>query len=63
MEALASTAADIAMKYATGHPSTEPAPWGSTCVQPKTLRGVFGAYPTGVAIVTTRTPGRAGRSG
>ena len=60
MEARASTAADIAMKYATGHPSTEPAPWGSTCVQPKTLRGVFGAYPTGVAIVTTRTPdGRA----
>ena len=44
------------------HASNAPAPaeWGSTDLQPKTLRGVFGAYPTGVAIVTTRTPdGRA----
>ncbi|MDR2851888.1 MAG: flavin reductase family protein [Burkholderiaceae bacterium] len=31
--------------------------WGSTDLQPKTLRGVLGAYPTGVAIVTTRTGG------
>lgn len=34
-----------------------PLEWGSTDLQPKTLRGVLGAYPTGVAIVTTRTGG------
>lgn len=48
------------------HPSAEkarpcddappPLEWGSTDLQPKTLRGVLGTYPTGVAIVTTRTP-------
>lgn len=30
--------------------------WGSTDLAPKTLRSVLGTYPTGVAIVTTRTP-------
>ena len=55
MEALASAVADIAVKHLPSHRSVEAAAWGSTCVQPKTLRGVFGAYPTGVAIVTTRT--------
>jgi flavin reductase (DIM6/NTAB) family NADH-FMN oxidoreductase RutF len=60
MEALASTAGDIVVKHAPSPLADEPAAWGNTCVQPKTLRGVFGAYPTGVAIVTTRTPeGRA----
>lgn len=37
-----------------------PAVWGETEIAPKTLRQVLGAYPTGVAIVTTRTAdGRA----
>jgi flavin reductase (DIM6/NTAB) family NADH-FMN oxidoreductase RutF len=60
MQALASTANDIVVKDAANHQAAEPALWGSTCTQPKTLRGVLGTYPTGVAIVTTRTPeGRA----
>lgn len=34
--------------------------WGSTAIDPKDLRQVLGRYPTGVAIVTTRTAdGRA----
>lgn len=34
--------------------------WGSTDLEPKMLRGVLGSYPTGVAIVATRT--RDGRA-
>ncbi|WCM94518.1 flavin reductase family protein [Acidovorax sp. NCPPB 2350] len=30
--------------------------WGSVDLQPRTLRNLLGAYPTGVAIVTTRAP-------
>ena len=37
-----------------------PLVWGSTDLEPKTLRGVLGSYPTGVAIVATRT--REGRA-
>ena len=37
-----------------------PLVWGSTDLEPKTLRGVLGSYPTGVAIVATRT--RDGRA-
>lgn len=34
--------------------------WGNVDLEPKALRNLFGSYPTGVAIVTTRTPdGRA----
>ncbi|WP_309966159.1 flavin reductase family protein [Variovorax guangxiensis] len=37
-----------------------PLSWGSTDLEPKSLRGVLGSYPTGVAIVATRTKdGRA----
>lgn len=35
---------------ASGHP------WGSDDLQPRTLRNLLGSYPTGVAVVTTRTP-------
>ena len=35
-------------------------PWGDDDLQPKTLRNLLGSYPTGVAVVTTRTnDGRA----
>lgn len=37
-----------------------PLAWGRTELEPKMLRGVLGAYPTGVAIVATRT--RDGRA-
>lgn len=40
--------------------SPPPLAWGSTVIEPKMLRGVLGAYPTGVAIVATRT--RDGRA-
>lgn len=30
-------------------------PWGSVDLEPRTLRNLLGSYPTGVAIVTTRT--------
>ena len=30
--------------------------WGSDDLHPKTLRNLLGSYPTGVAVVTTRTP-------
>ena len=30
--------------------------WGNVDLEPKALRNLFGSYPTGVAIVTTRTP-------
>ncbi|MGQ7906782.1 flavin reductase family protein [Burkholderia sp. BC1] len=32
------------------------AAWGSVDLEPRTLRNLLGSYPTGVAIVTTRTP-------
>jgi flavin reductase (DIM6/NTAB) family NADH-FMN oxidoreductase RutF len=32
------------------------ATWGDTDIAPKALRQVLGSYPTGVAVVTTRTP-------
>ncbi len=35
--------------------AASPAPWGSLDLQPRTLRNLLGSYPTGVAIVTTRT--------
>ena len=40
-----------------GAGSSAPAPldWGSTDLHPKSLRNVLGSYPTGVAIVATRT--------
>ena len=35
-------------------------PWGQDDLHPKTLRNLLGSYPTGVAVVTTRTAdGRA----
>ena len=34
------------------------ASWGSDDLHPKTLRQLLGSYPTGVAVVTTRTPER-----
>ncbi|CAM2193610.1 FMN reductase (NADH) SmoA [Paraburkholderia kururiensis] len=41
-------------------PTDSGSAWGSVDVQPAALRKLFGAYPTGVAIVTTRGPqGRA----
>jgi flavin reductase (DIM6/NTAB) family NADH-FMN oxidoreductase RutF len=43
-----------------GDHSPPPLAWGSTDLEPKTLRGVLGSYPTGVAIVATRT--RDGRA-
>ncbi|MDZ5461756.1 flavin reductase family protein, partial [Azohydromonas lata] len=39
---------------------TSPAQWGSTEIESRALRQVLGHYPTGVAIVTTRSAeGRA----
>lgn len=43
-----------------GDDTPPPLVWGSTDLEPKMLRGVFGSYPTGVAIVATRT--RNGRA-
>lgn len=37
--------------------SAHPTPWGNVDLQPTVLRKLLGAYPTGVAIVTTRAPG------
>ena len=54
----APTAAAV-MSFPGDH-SPPPLVWGSTDLEPKTLRGVLGSYPTGVAIVATRT--RDGRA-
>lgn len=43
-----------------GDDTPRPLVWGNTDLEPKMLRGVFGSYPTGVAIVATRT--RDGRA-
>lgn len=46
------------LAYADAEPVL--APWGQTDLEPRTLRNLMGSYPTGVAIVTMRTPtGRA----
>ncbi|RRD42939.1 flavin reductase [Comamonadaceae bacterium OH3737_COT-264] len=39
-----------------GHDGGDGAAWVCAGVQPKALRHLLGSYPTGVAIVTTRTP-------
>lgn len=36
-------------------PYSNGVPWGSIDLESRTLRNLFGTYPTGVAIVTTRT--------
>ena len=52
------TAATVMLR--PGDDTPPPLAWGITDLEPKMLRGVFGSYPTGVAIVATRTPdGRA----
>lgn len=53
-------AAHTAVMSSPGDGLPLPLSWGSTDLEPKTLRGVLGSYPTGVAIVATRTKeGRA----
>lgn len=37
-------------------PSSNEQVWGNIDLQSRTLRNLFGSYPTGVAIVTTRAP-------
>lgn len=41
---------------APGDAVPPPLDWGSTDLEPRSLRNVLGSYPTGVAIVTTRLP-------
>lgn len=55
-QATASPTAHMAHQAAPGDDVPPPLTWGITDLQPKTLRGVLGSYPTGVAIVTTRAP-------
>ncbi|MDO5103083.1 MAG: flavin reductase family protein [Lautropia sp.] len=48
-------AATVAVAATEAAAAVCPAAWGSEDVAPATLRKLFGAYPTGVAIVTSRS--------
>ncbi len=45
---------DIGPEYSNLAPGMS---WGSSDLRPRALRNLLGAYPTGVAVVTTRTAG------